>query len=384
MAWTARYWDFYDQYVVCVRRHPEYAVNRYYAHLVDPLLTKWAYDLRLSPNVVTTMALIAGLATAVCLLTGAYLSAAILLQLHHLLDGADGNLARLTQRCTPGGARYDQLSDRIVRVAVFSSVAWAADVSWTWRVGFLGILILDHLVVQYYIVPFMARVDLERSRWKSWFLDRGIIPGFDHFTLFFLISVTFALTAESTSYWILGMSVMGATTFLQYSRLHELLHAAAFTSECSDAVDTRRAPGVRRFVDQIEQVRRKYRLGFMNVGNFYFLNFVFLVAGRADLFLWSLLAVALAATAFQIARSAIKQAETEAGLQQVAVEGKQAVLFGAGEGAAQFVGGFRNRSVEIAYICDNNRDRWGSSFFGVSIVDPQLRSRIGYRTILIR
>lgn len=524
MALTARYWDFYDRYVVSVRRNPEYAVNRYYAHLVDPFLTKWAYDLHLSPNAVTTLALAAGLATAVCLLAGAQLGAAILLQLHHLLDGADGNLARLTQRCTPGGARYDQISDRIVRVAVFSSVAWVADVSSSWRIGFLGILILDYLVVQYYIVPFMTRVELDRARWKAWFLDRGIIPGFDHFTLFFLISVfaalgrleilvvvatllktldlayrlwecarsqplltdldeirrvakpvdfwtvgfdywfsvrivsllrygrvspdhltfasfgstiagavtlmaspgewasmivaallfqasyildcadgqlarirnqfsrhgwrldlysdrltetiilisvTHALAVQSSSYWLLGMSVLGVTTLLQYSRLHELLHAAKFAPQYGEAGEGRRLVVARRLIDRIENARRKYRLGFMNVGNFYFLNFVFLVAGRADLFLWSLFGVGIAATVFLVARSAIKQAEAEAGLHRVANKGKKAVLFGAGEGAAQFVAGFRNRNVEFAYVCDNNSERWGTTFFGVSIVDPQ-------------
>ncbi|MCH7868292.1 MAG: CDP-alcohol phosphatidyltransferase family protein [Myxococcales bacterium] len=533
MTLTARYWDFYDRYVVCVRRDPEYPINRYYAHLVDPFFTKWAYDLKLSPNAVTTLALISGVATGLCLLTGANLSAAILLQLHHFLDGADGNLARLTDRCTPGGARYDQISDRLVRVVVFSSVAWMADVAWGWRIAFLGVLILDHLVVQNYIVPLMARVELDRARWKAWFLERGIIPGFDHFTLFFLISVcaalgrldaliyvgttlklldlgyrlwecaksqpifsdldeiegvakqvdfwtvafdywfslrivsylrhrrvspdqitfasfgsaiagagviagfpgqwpamiaaallfqlsyifdcadgqlarirsqysrhgwrldlysdrltetiilvsvTYSLAAQTASptaaYWLLGMSVLGATTLLQYSRVHELLHAATFASQpagrLADESENRQFVVLRRAILRFENVRRKHRLGFMNVGNFYFLNFVFLVAGRADLFLWSVLVIAIAATAFHVGHSAIKQADTEAGLQRVVMDGKKAVLFGAGEGAAQFVAGFRKREIEIAYVCDNNSDRWGTRFHGAAIVDPKM------------
>ncbi|MCP5044020.1 MAG: hypothetical protein GY944_23575, partial [bacterium] len=164
-------------------------MNRYYAHLIDPFFTKWAHDIGLSPNAVTTLALIAGLGCGVCLLSGSYVTAALLLQLHHILDGADGNLARLTERCTPRGARYDQISDAMTRVVVFASVAWVAKVSALWSIAFLGVLVLDHLLVQYYVVPFMARVELERARWKAWFLDHGIIPGFDHFTLFFLISV---------------------------------------------------------------------------------------------------------------------------------------------------------------------------------------------------
>lgn len=524
MNWSARYWDFYDRYVVCVRRDPEYAINRYYAHLIDPFFTKWADDLQLSPNTVTTFALMAGLGTAGCLLTGQFVWAAVLLQLHHFLDGADGNLARLTLRCTKAGALYDQVSDRLVRVVVFSAVVLAADVSAFAGVAFLGILVLDHLLVQNYIVPFMARVPLKRARWKAWFLDRGVIPGFDHFTLFFMISVfaiagrldllvytattlktldlsyrlwecaksepffadlpeihavakqvdfwtvdfdywfsvrivsalrnsrvdpdhltiasftsavcgaavlgleptawsswiaaavlfqtsyildcadgqlarirkqysrhgwrldlysdrmtetlvliavTYALAIESSSYWLLGMSVLGATTLLQYSRVHEMLHAASFAAQYGGADTIRRTTRSRRLLENVEQARKKHRLGFMNVGNFYFLNFIFLASGQPHLFLWSVLFVSLTATVFHVSQSAVKQADAEVALQQVRSEGKKAVLFGAGEGAAQFIAGFRNRDVEIAYVCDNNESRWGSTFFGASIRDPE-------------
>ena len=531
MALAVRYWDFHDRYVVTVRRNPEYPINRFYAHLIDPFFTKWAYDLNLSPNAVTTLALLSGLGTALCLLTGEYLVAAILLQLHHFLDGADGNLARLTHRCTPGGARYDRVSDGLVRVVVFASVAWMADVSWSWRIAFVGVLVLDHLVVQNYIAPLTARVELERTRWKAWFLERGLIPGFDHFTLFFLISafavigrldlliytgttlkaldlayrvwecarsqalfldldeikkvakpvdfwtvefdywfslrivsflrsspvtpdqltfasfgcavagaavlfgldhqwptliaaallfqasyildcadgqlarirgqysrhgwrldlysdrltetiviisVTYALAGQAASFWLLGMSVIGATTLMQYSRVHELLHAAKFTSHADDRTadreERRKFFLVRDAISRFEIIRRKYRLGFMNVGNFYFLNFIFLVAGRADLFLWSVLVVALAATVFQIVQSAITQADIDEGLTKVITSEGKAVLFGAGEGAAQFVSGFRNQNIEIAYVCDNDSDRWGSSFHGAPILDPRVIS----------
>lgn len=519
----ARYWDFYDRYVVTVRRHPEYAINRYYAHLIDPFFTKWAHDLGMTPNAVTTLGLIAGLGCGLCLLTGAHITAALLLQLHHLLDGADGNLARLTQRCTPKGARYDQFSDRTVRVVVFSAVALVADVSALWSMAFIGILVADHLVVHYYVLPFMARVELHRARWKNWFLERGIVPGFDHFSLFFLISVfaiagrldllvyvatslkaldlgyrvwecaksgplfedlpqiqkvakpvdfwtvevdyplstrlvsllregpidpdhlTYAsfasgllgamvlLVGESShatlvaaallfqcayildcadgqlarirqqysrhgwrldlysdritetlilisvtaflarahpGYWALGMATLGVTTLLQYSRIHELMNAATFSSHSGTRAEVPRASTLRRRVTQFDSLRRKYRLGFLNVGNFYCLNFVFLMLGRADLFLGFLFALAAGATAFQICRSAIKQADADAGFAQVSHEGSKAVLFGAGKGAAQFVSGFKNRGVEIAYVCDNDEQRWGDAFFGAPIVAP--------------
>ncbi|MBF0218872.1 MAG: CDP-alcohol phosphatidyltransferase family protein [Gammaproteobacteria bacterium] len=165
-------------------------MNRYYAHLIDPFFTKLVYDLGLSPNSVTLVALLLGVGSAVALLNGALVWAAILLQLHHFFDGADGNLARLTNRCSAAGARLDRLSDQLVRVAVFVAVAIAAKVDGYLAVAFVATLYLDFWVVHRYVLPCLKRVTIHPMRWKKWFLDRGIIPGYDHFTIFFLISLT--------------------------------------------------------------------------------------------------------------------------------------------------------------------------------------------------
>lgn len=524
MGVAARYWNFYDRYVVTVRRDPEYPINRYYAHLVDPFLTKWAYDLGLSPNAVTTLGLLAGLGCAAALLDGSLVAAALLLQLHHLLDGADGNLARLTDRCTERGARYDQVSDRLTRVAVFGALAAAAPVSSTWAIAFLSILVLDHIVVHSFIVPFMSRVTLLRARWKAWFLDRGLIPGFDHFTLFFLISVcaalgrldlaiyfgtvlkaldvgyrvwecvksaprfedlseidrvakpvdfwtvdvdywfstrlvsliregpispdqlTFAsfvsgllgatvlligesqwstllaaavlfqfayildcadgqlarirgqysrhgwrldlysdritetlILVSTTAYvardtpalWALGFATLGATTMFQYARLHEMMNAASFKVAAADAKTAADVEATRQArLGRLEAFRKRHRLGFLNVGNFYFLNFVCFVAAAPVAFLALLGILAVAATLYLVFQSSARQRALERGLAQVEGDGHRAVLFGAGKGAAQFVAAFRGRGIELECVCDNDAARWGSRFFDLPIEDP--------------
>ncbi|MDP6978757.1 MAG: CDP-alcohol phosphatidyltransferase family protein [Myxococcota bacterium] len=531
MGVAARYWDFYDRYVVTVRRDPEYPVNRYYAHLLDPFLTKWAHDFGLSPNAVTTLGLFAGLGCAVALLNGSFLAAAALLQLHHLLDGADGNLARLTDRCTESGARYDQWSDRTTRIAVFGALAWAAPVSSTWALAFLTILVLDHIVVHAFILPFMSTVSLKRARWKAWFLDRGLIPGFDHFTLFFLVSacavvgrldlaiyfgtslkaldvgyrlweclksaprfedleeinrtakpvdfwtvdfdywfstrlvslvrsgpitpdhLTYAsfssgllgatvlllgpaqwstlvvaallfqtayildcadgqlarvreeysrhgwrldlysdritetvillsttayVARENAALWGLGFATLGATTLLQYARIHELMNAASFNARVPEDFDaTGHSPqsALREPLARFEARRRKFRLGFLNVGNFYCLNFLCFVAGAPTAFLVALLVLALAATVYLVCQSTVRQDELLRGLAQVEQAGHSAVLFGAGKGAAQFMTSFQNRGIQLACVCDNNSARWGDRFFGVPIEDPSTIAR---------
>lgn len=184
-----RYLDFRSRYIVQQRRRHEYAINRYYAHLIDPFFTKLAFDAGLSPNMVTVLALLSGVASGVCFYLGHWVAAALLLQLHHFLDGADGNLARLTKRCSPFGALLDRVSDQLVRVVVFVAVAWVAEVETWQRWAFVATIYLDMAVVHLYVLPHMRKVALRRAAWKQWFLDRGIIPGFDHFTLFFLISI---------------------------------------------------------------------------------------------------------------------------------------------------------------------------------------------------
>ena len=184
-----RYRAFRDRYVVQQRRPHEYAVNRYYAHLIDPFFTKLAHDLGLSPNQVTLLAMAAGVGSGGAFYAGHWILAAALLQLHHFLDGADGNLARLTGRCSPFGAALDRFSDQLVRLAVFGAVALVAEVDAWARWAFVLTLYFDLFIIHAYVLPCMRRAPLRRAAWKQWFLDRGIIPGFDHFTLFLLISV---------------------------------------------------------------------------------------------------------------------------------------------------------------------------------------------------
>ncbi len=217
MAWTERYRAFRDRYIVQQRRRHEYLVNRYYAHLIDPFFTKLAHDIGMSPNQVTLLAMFAGLGSGVCFFTGYWVGGALLLQLHHYLDGADGNLARLTGRCSPFGAILDRVSDQLVRLVVFAAVAVSAGVEAWMQWAFLGTLYFDLLIVHLYVLPCMRRVEMHRSMWKQWCLERGIIPGFDHFTLFFLISLGGLLGRLD---WVIWVTLVGKNLDWMY-RVYE-------------------------------------------------------------------------------------------------------------------------------------------------------------------
>jgi len=91
------------------------------AHLVVTVLM----PLRVPPPLVAAASGATGIAAAVELAQGLYLLAALLVQLKTVLDNADGQLARLTQRITAFGRYLDSELDLLVNAALFAAVGWS-------------------------------------------------------------------------------------------------------------------------------------------------------------------------------------------------------------------------------------------------------------------
>ena len=87
------------------------------ARLVAPLK-----NTRVSPNCLTTLRLIVGLAAAAALAKGTYPGSnagALLMVVSNFLDHADGELARLSGKSSRFGHLYDLLSDALVTIILF-------------------------------------------------------------------------------------------------------------------------------------------------------------------------------------------------------------------------------------------------------------------------
>lgn len=97
--------------------------ERVFRPLAHPLVLVLA-RLRVPPPAVVAAAGLAGLAAAVELGRGSLLLAALLLQLKTLLDNADGQLARLTDRTSAFGRYFDSEVDLLVNAALFAALAW--------------------------------------------------------------------------------------------------------------------------------------------------------------------------------------------------------------------------------------------------------------------
>jgi phosphatidylglycerophosphate synthase len=104
-------------------------VDRYFNRTVSRLFTKLFLLLGCSPNVVTMVATLVGLAAAAGFAFGTYtagLAAALLFQLAAVIDCCDGEVARLTFAESPFGARLDIAMDNVVHMAIFGGIAWGS------------------------------------------------------------------------------------------------------------------------------------------------------------------------------------------------------------------------------------------------------------------
>jgi len=121
-------------------------MSRHVERRVSLALTRRLVATRITPNVMTLVSLAVGLAGAPFFLSSRPLYQVIgglLFLTHSVLDGCDGELARLKFLESPMGARLDFWGDNLVHVAVWSGMAigWslATGAAWPLLVGVLAV-----------------------------------------------------------------------------------------------------------------------------------------------------------------------------------------------------------------------------------------------------
>jgi archaetidylinositol phosphate synthase len=146
--------------------------SRVASWLVRPLRDTWVH-----PNHLTTLSLVTGFSAGALYATGDATAAAwggALYVLSALLDPADGELARLTEKTTPFGGESDRLSDLVARVALFLGVGLNLRTGplggWAVVCGIAGATSL--------VVAFSLRSDMARHG-VSGSLDQPSAAGFD-------------------------------------------------------------------------------------------------------------------------------------------------------------------------------------------------------------
>lgn len=104
-------------------------VARYVNRPISTRLSMALAHLRPHPDLVSLIAFLVGLAGAWLLAEGRGIAGGIVVQVSSLLDGVDGEIARLQVRTSAGGALLDGVLDRLADAAIIGALAvWAVDV----------------------------------------------------------------------------------------------------------------------------------------------------------------------------------------------------------------------------------------------------------------
>ncbi len=113
------------------RSLPKYAdgpVSRFVNRPVSTRLSLWFSPARLSPDLLSWVALLFGLVAASALAAGLGIAGGILAQVTSVLDGMDGEAARIQMRATSQGALLDGVLDRVTDAAILVGLGlWALD-----------------------------------------------------------------------------------------------------------------------------------------------------------------------------------------------------------------------------------------------------------------
>ncbi len=105
-------------------------VSRLVNRPVSTRLSMALAALRPSPDLVSAVALLLGIVAAAVLGAGAGLAGGLLVQLASIVDGMDGELARLQLRARPLGAFLDGIADRLADAAIVGGLGvWALESS---------------------------------------------------------------------------------------------------------------------------------------------------------------------------------------------------------------------------------------------------------------
>jgi phosphoglycolate phosphatase-like HAD superfamily hydrolase/phosphatidylglycerophosphate synthase len=183
-------------------------VNRVLScRVITPLLLSIAPGLR--PDTVTMLAAVVALSAAAAILAGWVLVAALAVQLASILDGADGEIARVAHRGSRFGAFLDPMLDRVVDGLLFSAAGLylAAEVGGGVAAGVLGVLAtVGHLLVSY--STSRAALDL-RHRYEG----RLVASGRGRDLRLLLLTAGLVGAAVATSALAVALGVVAASSW---------------------------------------------------------------------------------------------------------------------------------------------------------------------------
>ena len=188
-----------------------------------------------TPNAVTFFNLLVGVYAGYLLSQGEVLTialGALLMQVVSILDGVDGELARMKLLQSPIGAWFDSVSDDVIRVATIMGLglgcyALSPDPSYLWASALGTLAILSTVFTLYRDLQGEANVSLNSAKW--FFEEEGRRPGAwqnlltligyilkrDTYTLALMALAAVGLPQLSFVSMLVGIAIITVTHFLQ-------------------------------------------------------------------------------------------------------------------------------------------------------------------------
>jgi phosphatidylglycerophosphate synthase len=191
----------------------EGVMSRHVERRISLALTRRLVWTSLTPNTMTLVCLAIGLAGAPFFLSsapGLQLTGALLFLLHSILDGCDGEIARLKFLESPGGARLDFWGDNTVHVAVFGSMAvgWSVSAHAAWPLAVGALAIASTLAAALVVAPHMVSASA-KGRARS--AEAKAVDALANRDFIYLIIV---LSAFGKAAWFIVFVAIGTPIFV--------------------------------------------------------------------------------------------------------------------------------------------------------------------------
>jgi phosphatidylglycerophosphate synthase len=185
-------------------------MSRHFERRISLAVTRRLVTTPITPNAMTLFSIAVGLAGAPCFLSAApawQLTGALLFLAHSILDGCDGELARLKFLESRWGAVLDFWGDNVVHVAVFTAVAlgWALRTGSAWPLALGAVAVVATLGS----AALMFRRTAEDRVAGAW--TARLVRALSNRDFIYIVV---ALSAFGRAHWVLVAAAVGTPAFL--------------------------------------------------------------------------------------------------------------------------------------------------------------------------
>jgi phosphatidylglycerophosphate synthase len=191
-------------------------MSRHFERRISLALTRRLCTTAISPNAITLVSVAIGLVSAPFFLSSVpatQVTGALLFLSHSILDGCDGELARLQFRESRWGAALDHGGDSLVHTAVFACMAigWSLRAHSGWPLLLGGAAVCTTLWIAAIVLRRGMRASTERP--PSSALSRRVADRLVHRDFIYLILV---LSLAGRAHWFVALTAVGAPLFLVF------------------------------------------------------------------------------------------------------------------------------------------------------------------------